>query len=332
MSGARALLRLTSLIALVIFLPATETLALTSSSFEANATEVGGNIYGSMNSASSSFRSVSELCLFCDRSSSPSFNNQEGVIGTFSGATVDPVVARRRESSSYRPIASYCGDAHVNQADEECDDGNRMDGDGCSRSCRIEREADVAPIYPAGVIGGGETPATPSEPAEPSEPIDYVEPSKLEPSKPVIVINPPEKRWDIEEMEEIAVLPKTTEPSYPSAPITPSEDLKTEPELKPGTAVIWPVTPDTVTKTVITEDTLAVSFFPADVIVRKEVCLELAPYCQAEERVTVYTKPVRSYFITEGVMFFPYLLIVLKLLLSVMVAIYLVVLSKHQDE
>jgi len=35
------------------------------------------------------------------------------------------------------PIA-FCGDGVINQAEEQCDDGNNDDGDGCSASCEIE--------------------------------------------------------------------------------------------------------------------------------------------------------------------------------------------------
>lgn len=33
----------------------------------------------------------------------------------------------------------YCGDGAVDLADEECDDGNAVNGDGCNTSCKIER-------------------------------------------------------------------------------------------------------------------------------------------------------------------------------------------------
>jgi fibro-slime domain-containing protein len=34
--------------------------------------------------------------------------------------------------------APGCGDGHVNQANEECDDGNSLPGDGCSGVCKVE--------------------------------------------------------------------------------------------------------------------------------------------------------------------------------------------------
>jgi fibro-slime domain-containing protein len=37
-------------------------------------------------------------------------------------------------------LGPRCGDEAVNGGEEECDDGNRINGDGCNLSCRIERE------------------------------------------------------------------------------------------------------------------------------------------------------------------------------------------------
>lgn len=34
--------------------------------------------------------------------------------------------------------APYCGDHIVNQSTEQCDDGNNINGDGCSSTCQIE--------------------------------------------------------------------------------------------------------------------------------------------------------------------------------------------------
>lgn len=33
---------------------------------------------------------------------------------------------------------SVCGDAIIDTVDEECDDGNTLDGDGCSATCLCE--------------------------------------------------------------------------------------------------------------------------------------------------------------------------------------------------
>jgi len=38
------------------------------------------------------------------------------------------------------PSEPYCGDGDVNQPSEECDDGNNINGDGCSANCTIEEE------------------------------------------------------------------------------------------------------------------------------------------------------------------------------------------------
>jgi cysteine-rich repeat protein len=37
-------------------------------------------------------------------------------------------------------LGPSCGDGAVNGGDEECDDGNRVNGDGCNLSCKTERE------------------------------------------------------------------------------------------------------------------------------------------------------------------------------------------------
>jgi fibro-slime domain-containing protein len=37
------------------------------------------------------------------------------------------------------PSGPACGDAEINQAEEECDDGNSLPGDGCSGKCLVER-------------------------------------------------------------------------------------------------------------------------------------------------------------------------------------------------
>lgn len=37
-------------------------------------------------------------------------------------------------------LGPFCGDDSVNGGDEECDDGNRVNGDGCNLSCKTERE------------------------------------------------------------------------------------------------------------------------------------------------------------------------------------------------
>jgi len=47
----------------------------------------------------------------------------------------------------------YCGDGIINNIDEECDDGNNVDGDGCSASCESEREPRVLGAKIAKVLG-----------------------------------------------------------------------------------------------------------------------------------------------------------------------------------
>ena len=38
------------------------------------------------------------------------------------------------------PPPPVCGDGTVNQTSEQCDDGNTVDGDGCSASCQVEHQ------------------------------------------------------------------------------------------------------------------------------------------------------------------------------------------------
>jgi cysteine-rich repeat protein len=40
-------------------------------------------------------------------------------------------------------LGPRCGDGDVNGGDETCDDGNRINGDGCNLACKIEN--DVVP-------------------------------------------------------------------------------------------------------------------------------------------------------------------------------------------
>ncbi len=76
-----------------------------------------------------------------------------------------------------RPAPSPCGNGLIENG-EECDDGNRVDGDGCSAACIIERpdaevidsgeadaaelkdgstpEEDAGPVEDGGIIGGND--------------------------------------------------------------------------------------------------------------------------------------------------------------------------------
>ena len=42
-------------------------------------------------------------------------------------------------------VKPICGDGRTNQASESCDDGNRVNGDGCDRYCQIERKPEPEP-------------------------------------------------------------------------------------------------------------------------------------------------------------------------------------------
>ena len=61
------------------------------------------------------------------------------------------------ESTQYRPGGGsgmptpYCGDGTVNQASEQCDDGNTVNGDGCSSTCQNELRP-AAPVCGNGIV------------------------------------------------------------------------------------------------------------------------------------------------------------------------------------
>src|SRR5262245_19057012 len=42
------------------------------------------------------------------------------------------------EQCKLTPAGPACGDKAINQASEECDDGNSLPGDGCSGVCKVE--------------------------------------------------------------------------------------------------------------------------------------------------------------------------------------------------
>jgi cysteine-rich repeat protein len=46
------------------------------------------------------------------------------------------------------PLAPVCGNGHVDPG-EQCDDGNRISGDGCSSTCRLEAKPVVPPARAA---------------------------------------------------------------------------------------------------------------------------------------------------------------------------------------
>jgi len=56
------------------------------------------------------------------------------------GASSDPcaVADPPPECFMLEPSGPACGDAEINQADEQCDDGNSLPGDGCSGKCLVE--------------------------------------------------------------------------------------------------------------------------------------------------------------------------------------------------
>lgn len=55
------------------------------------------------------------------------------------GGPAKPDCSQPNPPASCRTIsAPGCGDGHVNQVNEECDDGNSVPGDGCSGICKVE--------------------------------------------------------------------------------------------------------------------------------------------------------------------------------------------------
>jgi len=54
-----------------------------------------------------------------------------------------------------KAFETWCGDGEVNDAGEQCDDGNQNDNDGCTNQCKsgqpslhIEKSADKTTIVP----------------------------------------------------------------------------------------------------------------------------------------------------------------------------------------
>ncbi|MFC1641276.1 DUF4215 domain-containing protein [Myxococcota bacterium] len=76
------------------------------------------------------------------RSAKPTANADAGTASpanTSAGTAIDLADAGASENALQEIDAGpICGDVLVNQAAEECDDGNRMAGDGCSSACKRE--------------------------------------------------------------------------------------------------------------------------------------------------------------------------------------------------
>ena len=45
-------------------------------------------------------------------------------------------------------VLPFCGDGKINQKTEQCDDGNNLNGDGCSSACTVERSCDYGCFSP----------------------------------------------------------------------------------------------------------------------------------------------------------------------------------------
>ncbi len=74
----------------------------------------------------------------------------DGIVNQ-TGETCDPPGSNAGQPNECRQDCTYCGDSHLD-AGEQCDDGNNVNGDGCSATCNIERCGD-------GIVGNspGET-------------------------------------------------------------------------------------------------------------------------------------------------------------------------------
>lgn len=73
--------------------------------------------------------------------------------------------------------APYCGDGIVNQAGEECDDGNNVSGDGCSDICLLESGGPGGGGSGPGAgsgVGSGSQYTPPAPPETPTEPTDNI--------------------------------------------------------------------------------------------------------------------------------------------------------------
>lgn len=96
---------------------------------------------------------------------------------------------------------SVCGDG-IREGAEICDDGNKIDGDGCSSECKVESGWTCTPTSPSRChnsgSGGGEPVPRPPPPPPPVQPTPV----------PEHVVNPP---------------PSYTPPPYEPTPQQPSE-------------------------------------------------------------------------------------------------------------
>ncbi|HEX5061865.1 MAG TPA: DUF4215 domain-containing protein [Kofleriaceae bacterium] len=85
-------------------------------------------------------------CIFVDDSDGPTdpFCG-DGHVNTFGGEQCDDGNKVNGDgcSASCAIEGPYCGDGTVDQASEQCDDGNTMSGDGCSAACLYEPVADA---------------------------------------------------------------------------------------------------------------------------------------------------------------------------------------------
>jgi len=58
----------------------------------------------------------------------------DGIVGNTPGETCDPPGSNAGQPNECRANCTFCGDGNLD-AGEQCDDGNNIDGDGCSSTC-----------------------------------------------------------------------------------------------------------------------------------------------------------------------------------------------------
>jgi len=113
-----------------------------------------------------------------------------------------------------------CGDGEINQDFEECDDGNNINGDGCSADCIIEDEPPSLTYVP------------PDEEEDEPPVITYVPPTEEEDEPSVITYVPSTEEEDEPPTTTIATTPPTeptpvyvtqtpAQPAHAAAPATP---------------------------------------------------------------------------------------------------------------
>lgn len=114
-------------------------------------------------------------------------------------------------------LLAYCGDGKINRTSEECDDGNRTDGDGCSKNCELENA--ISPdsgVLPAHAEPDGETDTpqteTPTEPTQENENLHSAAPETTITTKPTAKPSSSTKPNIPAQKENLHPAPQNSEP------------------------------------------------------------------------------------------------------------------------